>query len=219
MALRRIGRFLGRLLLALLGLAVLVFGVPTAIVYIDAGPHTFSAENVAPHDVTLVMGAAMWGKTPSPALQKRLDVAAQLYLTGKTKVIIVSGHVDGGYNEPAGMKAALVAAGVPADKIVADNKGDDTYSSCARALDVFGVSSLIVVTQTYHLPRALATCRLLHIDAVGVGTGPGTYDATWFKYQAREIAANVKLMYQLATDYKIPSAKPSDAVQKALDAP
>ena len=216
---RRIGRLVRRLLLALLGLVVLVFGVPTAVVYIVAGPHTYSPEDVPSHDVTLVMGAAMWGTTPSPALQKRLDVAAQLYLTGKTKVIIVSGHVDSGYNEPKGMAAALVAQGVPADKIVADNRGDDTYSSCARALDVFGVKSLIVVTQTYHLPRALATCRLLHIDAVGVGTGPGSYDATWFRYQAREIAANVKLMYQVATSHKIPTAKPSDAVQRALDAP
>jgi len=205
--------------LALLALVVLVFGVPTAVVFIIAGPHTFSAEDVTPHDVTLVMGAAMWGSEPSPALQKRLDVAAQLYLTGKTKVIIVSGHVDASYNEPKGMAASLVAAGVPADKIVADNKGDDTYSSCSRALDVFGVKSLIVVTQTYHLPRALATCRLAHIDAVGVGTGPGTYDATWFRYQAREIAANVKLLYQVATHHQIPAAKPSDAVQRALDAP
>ncbi|MCL2465023.1 MAG: YdcF family protein, partial [Micrococcales bacterium] len=163
-------RFIKWLLSLAIGLALLVFGGSTVIVAVQARPNIYAADTVPAHDVALVMGAAMWGKTPSPALQKRLDVAAQLYNSGKIKVIIVSGHVDFGYNEPAGMAASLMAAGVPQSKIVKDDGGDDTYSSCARALDVFGVSSLIVVTQTYHVTRAVGTCRLLHIDAVGVGT-------------------------------------------------
>jgi len=206
-------------LITLAVLAALVFGGSTGLVYAKSRAYTYSDQDVQKNDVALVMGAAMWGKEPSPALQKRLDVAAALYAAGKVKVIIVSGHVDHGYNEPEGMKAALVAAGVPGDKIVMDQGGDDTFTSCWRARDVFGVHTLTVVTQTYHLPRALSTCRLLHIDAVGVGTGPVTHDVTWFRYMAREVAANAKLLFQLATNRMLPAEKPSDAVTKALNAP
>ena len=162
------------------------------------------------------MGAAMWGGQPSPALQQRLDVAAELYKAGKTKAIIVSGHVDYSYNEPKGMRDELVAQGIPANRIVMDQGGDDTYTSCARARDVFGVTSLIVVTQTYHLPRAVTTCRLLGIDATGVGTGQVSHDATWLRYALREVGANVKLMRDAAVKRQIPADGPSDAVQQAL---
>jgi len=212
-------RVRGRVILVLMVLVALVFGGPTAFVHVYSQPHVYSTFDVPAQDVTLVMGAAMWGGKPSPALQKRLDVAAALYLGGKTKVIIVSGHIDGGYSEPNGMKDALVKAGVPAAKIVTDKRGDDTFSSCARARDVFGVASLIVVTQTYHLTRAVATCRMMEIDAVGVGTGPVSFDWTWLKYEVREIGANMKLLYYWATKHEIATGKPSDAVQNALDEP
>ena len=216
MVLSRAGRVARGVILTILILAVAVFGGSAVTVWGVAHSHTYAAADVTPHDVALVMGAAMWGNQPSPALQKRLDAATALYKSGKVKVIIVSGHVDQGYNEPKGMKDALVAAGVPAGKIVADNLGDDTFSSCWRAEHVFGMSSLIVVTQTYHLPRALAACRLVGIDAVGVGTGPGSYDATWVQVEAREIGANVKLLYDIATHRQLSPAKPSDAVGQAL---
>ena len=67
------------------------------------------------------------------------------------------------------MRRYLVEAGVPADRVVADHAGFDTYDSCSRAQRVFGVERLTVVTQDYHLPRAVATCRALGLDVVGVG--------------------------------------------------
>ena len=69
------------------------------------------------------------------------------------------------YNEPDAMRRYLVDAGVPADKVVADYAGFDTYDSCSRAQRIFGVDRLTVVTQDYHLPRAVATCRALGLDA------------------------------------------------------
>jgi len=202
--------------LTLVLLAALASIVPTLVVHGLARPHTSDVADVQAQDVTLVMGAAMWGGQPSPSLQQRLDVVAQLYKTGKTKVIIVSGHVDHSYNEPKGMRAALVAQGVPASRIVLDPAGDDTYSSCARARDVYGLTSLIVVTQTYHLPRAVATCRLLGIDATGVGTGQVSHNATWLRYALREVAANAKLMLDTAVNRQVAVGGPSAAVQKAL---
>ena len=73
------------------------------------------------------------------------------------------------YNETDGMRDYLIEKGVPAAKVVGDYAGFDTYDSCVRARRIFGVSRAIVVTQTYHLPRALATCRAIGLDAWGVG--------------------------------------------------
>jgi len=203
-------------ILVLAMLAGLSVGVPFLVVWLESHSRIHSIADVPARDVTLVMGAAMWGSAPSPYLQKRLDVAAALYAAGKTKVIIVSGTRDGGYNEPNGMKAALVAAGVPASRVVPDYGGNDTYSSCSRARNVFGVTSLIVVSQTYHLPRAVASCQMVGVDAIGVGDDTVAHDSLYWGYRARELAGNMKLTYDVVTHRSLPYEAPSDAVQQAL---
>jgi len=218
MAKRKAHHWFGSFVRTVIVLAVLIIGLPSAAVWGVSRNHIFTTSTVPSKNVTLVLGAAMWSSGPSPYLQNRLDLAAELYKAGKTKVIIVSGTRDVGYNEPDGMKKALVAAGVPADKIVPDYGGNDTYSSCQRAHDVFGVTSLIVVTQSYHLPRAVASCRLLHIDAVGVGDDTVAHDARWRSYQVRELFGKVKLIYDVATQRAVASETPSDAVNEALQA-
>jgi len=200
-------------LAVLVGLAA---GIPSLVVWLESHTRIDSIDDVPARDVTLVMGAAMWGNAPSPYLQKRLDVAAALYSAGKTKVIIVSGTRDGGYSEPDGMKAALVAAGIPANQIVPDYGGNNTFSSCGRARDVFGVTSLIVVSQTYHLPRAIASCQMLGVDAAGVGDDTIDHDLRYWGYRAREVGGNMKLLYDIVTHRSVPYEAPSDAVQQAL---
>ena len=137
-----------------------------------ASGHTYADRDLAlvpPTPVALVLGAQVYPSgTPSPFLAGRLDLAKRLYDAGLVDVLLVSG--DNGareYNEPDAMRRYLVDAGVPADKVVADYAGFDTYDSCARAQRIFGVDRLTVVTQDYHLPRAVATCRALGLDAVG----------------------------------------------------
>jgi len=204
-------------MVGLLILVGMVLGGSSFVAWKMSNSSIYTVDSVPSKDVTLVFGAAMWGKSPSPYLQYRLDVAAALYKAGKTKVIIVSGTRDGGYNEPDGMKKALVAQGVPAARIVPDYGGVDTYSSCLRARDVFGVRSLIAVTQSYHLPRAVTSCQMLLIDAVGVGDDTVAHDARFRQYQVREIFGNVKMIYDFVTKKKITDEAPSDAVQKALE--
>ena len=216
MSKRQIRRRVVSFVLTLVVLVGVVFGIPAVVVWSKSHTRIFPVDAVPARDVTVVMGAAMWGKAPSPYLQKRLDVAVALYKAGKTKVLIVSGTRDGGYNEPDGMKRALIAAGVPASRIVPDYGGNDTYSSCMRARDVFGVTSLIVVSQTYHLPRSIATCRMLGVDAVGVGDDTIAHDSLYWQYRARELAGNVKLLYDVVTKRTVPEEAPSDAVQVAL---
>ncbi|MGB7964611.1 MAG: ElyC/SanA/YdcF family protein, partial [Propionicimonas sp.] len=124
----------------------------------------------APHLPTLlVLGAEVLADgRPSRFLQARLDVAHALYLRGGVERIILSGDGQSRfYDEPAGMRSYLSQRGVPEQLLVTDPLGLDTYASCERARSSFGVDKALVVSQRYHLPRALAICRLLGLEAWG----------------------------------------------------
>lgn len=210
---------LTRVVSVIVALAVLIVGGGWLIVRGMSNERIYPVSSVPARTVTLVFGASMWEDGPSPYLQARLDVAVELYRTGKTEVIIVSGTEDGGYSEPDGMKAALIAAGIPAERIIKDVDGDDTYTSCVHARDTFGLHSLIVVTQDYHLPRAIASCRLAGIDAVGVADTERSRTWEYREYQVRELGANLKLLYDVLTQRNIPTRPASSAVADALNHP
>ncbi|MBW4720687.1 SanA/YdcF family protein [Saccharothrix obliqua] len=129
-----------------------------------------STAEVPETPVALVLGAGLRDGRPTPFLAGRLDVAVDLYQRGKVKVVLVSGdnsRVD--YDEPSAMRTYLVEHGVPADAVVADYAGLDTWDSCSRAKRIFGVSKATVVTQEFHLPRAVTLCREAGLEAYGVG--------------------------------------------------
>jgi vancomycin permeability regulator SanA len=166
--------------------------------------HTYADVDLAhvpPAPVALVLGAQVYPSgTPSPFLAGRLDLAKRLYDAGLVKVILVSG--DNGareYNEPDAMRGYLVDAGVPADKVVADYAGFDTYDSCSRAQRIFGVDRLTVVTQGYHLPRAVATCRALGLDAEGVGDESFRGTEAWRRGALRDQVACVKTVLDVVS--------------------
>jgi vancomycin permeability regulator SanA len=163
----------------------------------------FTAADVPAAPVALVLGAQVYADgTPSLFLAARLDAAKRLYDTGKVKAILLSGdHSRWDYDEPGSMEVYLVARGVPASRIVLDYAGFDTYDSCARAHRIFGVGKAIVVTQTFHVGRAVALCRDQGIDATGVGddTVRGLRDL-WLRNTVRERLAAVKALYDVTTD-------------------
>ncbi len=156
--------------------------------------------------------------TPSPFLAGRLDVAKALFDAGKAQVILVSGDsATPRYNEPDGMRDYLVCHGVPAAKIVADYAGFDTYDSCVRAGRIYGVDQLIVVSQSYHLPRAVATCRQLGLQVSGVGDDSARrYRVLWRNGKLRERLANLKMVWDLVTHREPVLGPPEDSVQRAL---
>ena len=217
---RRPKRHWGRRLVVI-GLVVilLVFGGPLATTWVVSVSRIVTVSTVAPHDVAIVFGAGLDGTKPSAYLAARLQVALDLYQAGKVKVIVVSGDNREVYhNEPAAMLNWLTDRGVPANKIVADYAGNDTYSTCYRAKAIFGVTSAILVSQTYHLPRAIATCRLLGVDVVGVGdtTMKQRFPQLWSSYQLREFPAILNMVWQVVTDRQPVLGPPDDAVQRAL---
>jgi vancomycin permeability regulator SanA len=134
-------------------------------------PYIYQAlEEVPERPVALVFGAGILRNgQPSPILRERIQAAADLYKSGKVKKLLVTG--DNGsldYNEVAVMRRYAMKLGVPGQDVVKDHAGFRTYDSCYRARDVFEVKSAVLVTQEFHLPRAVYLARRMGIDAVGL---------------------------------------------------
>lgn len=127
-------------------------------------------EEVPQKKVALVHGTSRYtnGKYENPYFVYRMEAAAELYLSGKVQHILVSGdnHIKG-YNEPEDMLNKLVELGVPASKITLDFAGFRTFDSMIRAKEIFGVNDFIVVSQEYHLQRALYIANANDIQAIG----------------------------------------------------
>lgn len=175
-------------------------------------------DDVPPQPVALVLGAEVYADgRPSRYLRARLDVARELFDAGKVRVLLVSGDGTRHYDETGGMRDYLIEHGVPADRIVGDYAGFDTYDSCVRAQRIFGVSRVIVVSQTYHLPRALATCRAIGLDAWGVGDeSVKTNQKMWSYGTVRELGANLKMVWDLLSRRQPVLGPPDRSVEDAL---
>lgn len=207
--------FLGLVVLAIVGTLA-----PTGIVWALASNDTHETiAQVEPRPVTIVLGASVYPSgEPSAYLKGRLDLAADLYDAGTTKVLLLSGAVADHYNEPEAMRRYLVnQRGIPAEHLVLDPLGSDTYSSCVRAKLVFGVDAAIVVTQRYHLNRSVAACQVAGIDSQGIGDiSVGTDTGTWRYGMLREMGANIKLAWDFTRRRKPVLGPPSDAIAIAL---
>ncbi|GAA1591451.1 hypothetical protein GCM10009828_015380 [Actinoplanes couchii] len=167
-----------------------------------ADGHIYDAASVPAAPVALVLGAQVGADgQPSAFLAARLEIARQLLEAGKVKAILVSGdHGAWAYDEPGAMQNWLVARGVPADRVAQDHAGFDTYDSCVRANKIFGVREAIVVTQDFHLPRAVALCRGQGIDATGVGDSTvRVFKQMWLRGEVREYGAAVKAAADVLT--------------------
>ncbi|WP_433077477.1 SanA/YdcF family protein [Dactylosporangium sp. CA-052675] len=167
---------------------------------LQAQGHVFDVASVPPAPVVMVLGAQVYDDgSPSPFLQARLELARQLYAAGKVQAILVSGdHMDWGYDEPGSMWLWLNARGVPAGRIIEDHAGFDTYDSCTRARRVFGVDKMIIVTQAFHLERAIALCRHVGVDASGVGdTTMRRFRLPWAQASVREYGAADKAAWDV----------------------
>ena len=181
------------------GVAAMVLAMAVGDLWVrgSASGHVYGVSDVPAAPVALVLGAEVYDDgSPSPFLAARLEIARQLLANGKVRAILVSGdHREWDYNEPGAMYQWLRDRGVPGQRIVLDHAGFDTYDSCARAKEVFGVSEAIVVTQTYHIDRAVALCRSLGVKASGVGDDSvRIYTEPWRNSVVRERGAVVKAL-------------------------
>jgi vancomycin permeability regulator SanA len=171
--------------------------------------------------VAIVFGSEVTrGSTaPKTFLRGRLDTAVELVRAERVKAVLVSGDAHGGSgNEVAVMSRYLTDHGVPPRLIVVDGYGLDTYDTCRRAHDVYGVSRALLVSQAFHLPRAVTLCRGLGIDADGVAARcDDCRPLTLARNTAREVAAAWKALYDRVSDRPPAVSSPrSDEVRSLL---
>ncbi|MGW5617334.1 SanA/YdcF family protein [Streptomyces sp. NPDC003877] len=182
---RRGQRRLAQTVMALCVLALL----PSTWMYIVTGDRLRTADAVPRTDVAVVFGAGLWDGEPSPYLAHRLDAAAELYRRGRVEVVLVTGdNSREDYDEPDAMRGYLTRHGVPDARIVSDYAGFDTWDSCVRAKKIFGVDEAVLISQGFHIRRAVALCEAAGVASYGVGVD-AEHDATWYYGGAREILA------------------------------
>lgn len=137
--------------------------------------------------------------TPTPVLRDRVFTAAQIYKQGTVDKILMSGDNRFiNYNEPGAMKNYAVELKIPEEDIILDFAGRRTYDTCYRAGEIFQVKDVILVTQSFHLPRALYTCNSLGVQAIGVSADQRTYHReSLIFWNLREIPATFMAWIQV----------------------
>ena len=167
----------------------------------------YPVEEVPNAPVAIVFGAGLWGNgKPSPVLRDRVATAADLYFQNKVEKLLMSGdnsYID--YNEPGAMTDYAIELGVPEEDIVQDYAGRRTYDTCYRAKEIFKVTDAILVTQSFHLPRAIYTCRELGLNTVGVSADLRKYHTNSLLYwNIRESLASMVALWEVNITHPIP---------------
>jgi len=158
-----------KLLFLMLSLGLLIFFYPVVSFNQHYRTKIIDLAQSPRQKVAIVFGASVKRGRPSNALKQRLLVAVELYRAGKVERFIFSGDgKDPGYNEPVAMQKFAVQMGIPSTKITLDPLGLNTSATCKRAKVVYGIDSAILITQAYHLPRALYYCENFQLKVMGV---------------------------------------------------
>lgn len=192
---------------------LIVFVVLTLGLYTVYSLHyhrlVYSLDQVPSKPVAIVFGAGIWPDgSLSDILADRVDTAIDLYKQGKVQKLLFTGdnrYLN--YNEPQRMTEYAIARGVPETDIVQDYAGRRTYDSCYRALNIFKVDSAILVTQAYHLPRALFTADHLGIRVVGVAADRHHY-VYIINYRLRELLATPVAWWEVLISHPLPVLGP-----------
>lgn len=194
------------LALGILG-GVLALAIPNLVAMLSIRSRVSSVE-AAPHThVAIVFGAGLQRNgSPSAILRDRVETAVELYKAGKVDKLLMSGDnrfLD--YNEPGSMRDYAISLGVPETDIVLDYAGRRTYDTCYRARHIFNVDQAVLITQGFHLTRALFTCNNLGVSSIGIPAEVRQYRrrsyAFWY---FREIPATSVAMWEIFVTRPLP---------------
>jgi SanA protein len=188
-------------------LLIAVFGIPRLVTAIISNGKIYTTSEAPLARAAVVFGAGLQRDgSPSPVLKDRVASAVHLYKLGKVEKILMSGDnrfVD--YNEPAAMKTYAISLGVPEDVIVLDYAGRRTYDTCYRALHIFGLQEALLVTQNFHLPRAIFSCQGLGMQVSGVNADLRDYNSHSLRYwNLRELPATLVALWQVWVSHPLP---------------
>lgn len=173
--------------------ASLVLAINTHMVASASDKIYTNASTLSGYDCILVLGAGVYPSgEPTPMLRDRVNRGVELYKAGVSERLLMTGdHINDDYDEVNPMKNAALAAGAESEAVFMDHAGICTYDSIYRAKEVFCAKSVVIVTQRYHLYRALYVADALGLQAVGVPAEEITYSGQFFR-DVRELAARAK---------------------------
>lgn len=205
--LHRLSRLLPRFILAAAIGGFIILCIPLLVASQFARPYLYTVESVPSSRVAIVFGAGLTRSgTPSSVLRDRVEVGVQLYKAGKVEKLLMSGDnrfVD--YNEPAAMLEYAVSLGVPEEDIVQDFAGRRTYDTCYRARHIFGIQNAILVTQSFHITRALFTCNNLGVESTGTPSDIRHFSRRLLTYwHIREIPATAVALWEVWVTRPLP---------------
>lgn len=203
------GRWIQRVLIGSLLLVTLPLILDLYVDWATRDVQFSDPQQVPSKPVGIVFGAEVYrsGKL-SPMLAARVQQAAQAYRAGRVQKLLMTGdNSRTDYDEVTAMKRYAMELGVPAEVIHLDYAGFSTYESCYRAREIFGVQDATVITQGYHLPRAVYTCTHLGIEVVGLETDDrGKYPTRVIgRLMAREVLATVKALWDVHLRKPLPT--------------
>jgi SanA protein len=191
----------------LLLVVAIIIGLRAVVALVYRGG-TYTVDTVPAHRVAIIFGARVYpDERPSAMLADRVAAGVDLYRAGKVEVLLMTGdnsYLD--YNEPDAMKTYAMELGVPEEDIVVDYAGRRTYDSCYRARHIFQVDEAILVTQNFHLDRALLLCNALGVQSVGV----------WADYQRPHGYSRVSLTYSRLREFPAMLAAVIDLVRRPV---
>jgi vancomycin permeability regulator SanA len=183
-----------------IGFIVVILAFFTPLIWIEISTkNEIYTEQTAPKErIAIVFGAGVKKNgTPSDILKDRIQTASNLYTQGKIEKILMSGDNSiSHYNEPVAMQKYAILLGIPEDKIALDYAGFRTYDTCARAKKVFMINQAILITQKFHLKRAVFLCKSMGIKSSGVIVNKNTYIDN-IKLNIRDTLAKIQSFYEV----------------------
>ena len=214
MLIRTIQKFVSLFLLLTVA-SVIAALVSRLVILVSSFQYIYPISGVPEAPTAIVYGAGLQRDgTPTPVLRDRVATAAELLTSGKVEKLLMSGdNRFDHYNEPEAMKNYAMSLGVPESAIVLDPAGQRTYDTCFRAKAIYGVRQAILVTQGFHLPRALYTCQMLGIKAVGVKADRREYrKSSLFFWNIRELLATITALWDVNIRHPNPKLGDQDPV-------
>jgi SanA protein len=191
--------------LGVLALLIIII-LPRLITGIYAADRMYSPSEAPPERVAIIFGAGLRPDgTPTAMLRDRVLTGAELYFEGKVEKLLMSGDYRfAGYNEPESMRQFALSVGVPEEAIVLDAAGRRTYDTCYRARAIFGLESAVLVSQGFHLPRAVFLCDMLGMDTIGVEATRCYWNGSPFVWDVREQFATLAAFRDLYVSSPLP---------------
>ncbi len=179
----------------------IALGLNIYVIFITSSRRYTNFSKVTPQPIAIVLGAGIFSDgTPTPMLADRVSAAAELYKQGRVRKLLMTGdNSRKDYDEVTAMKNYAVELGVSPENITLDRAGFSTYESCYRAKEIFGIEQAVIVTQRFHLSRAVYLCNRLNVNAIGLGTPD--WDIYPFRnvmfYSLREKFSTLKALWEV----------------------